>query len=37
VKNELWGREIWVDGCYVGTVGKEIIAEVTKNILRNEE
>ncbi len=33
---ELWGREFWSDGHYIGTVGEANNEEVIKRYIRNQ-
>ena len=36
IKKELWGREFWSDGGYVGTVGEGINADIIRNYIKKQ-
>ncbi len=36
IKDELWGREFWSDGCYVGTVGEGVNAEIIRDYIKKQ-
>ena len=36
IKKQLWGRELWNEGGYIGTVGDGITSDIITNYVQNQ-